>query len=262
MKLSCLQENLARSLALVSRAVPTRSTLPVVNNVLLACEASRLKLSATNLEIAITTWTGAKIEEEGAITVPARLLTEFVNSLGPDRIDMTLNPRNRALKISCQRYEAEIKGIDADEFPPVPKPEDGITTTVEAQALQEAIHQVVFATATDDTRPVLAGVNAIFEGDTLTLAAADGFRLAVRKLPLEKPVERRQECIIPARALSELARIISDDVERVEIILTPGRGQTFFSLGDVELVSRLIEGAFPNYQQIIPVSHKTRLTLD
>ena len=178
MKLSCLQENLSKGLGIVGRAVATRTTLPITNNVLLSTDESRLKLAATNLEMAISHWIGAKVEEEGAITIPAHLLTEFVNSLpAGEKVDMKLV--GKTLELRCARYEARISGIDANDFPPIPKVDEGIKTKVETAALRQSINQVVFAAATEESRPVLTGVDAQFEGNLVTLAAADGFRLAV-----------------------------------------------------------------------------------
>ena len=190
MKLSCLQENLNRGLGIVGRAVATRTTLPITNNVLLATDSGRLKLVATNLEMAISCWIGAKVEEEGAITVPARLLTEFISSLPSEKIDINLS-RMKTLELKCARFEARISGVDAKDFPPIPTVDGGITTKVEVEALSQGINRVVFATATEESRPVLTGVNAQFEGDMLTLAAADGFRLAVYKLPIPVPVSEK-----------------------------------------------------------------------
>ena len=166
MKLSCLQENLNRGLGIVGRAVATRTTLPITNNVLLTTDQSRLKLVATNLEMAISYWTGAKVEEEGTVTVPARLLTEFVNSLPNDRIDINLPAKSKTLGLKCARFEARISGLDAKDFPPIPKVDDGITTRVEVEALRQAISQVAFAAATEESRPVLTGVDAQFENDS------------------------------------------------------------------------------------------------
>ncbi len=179
MKLSCLQENLSRGLGVVGRAVATRTTLPITNNVLLATDQSRLKLGATNLEMAISYWIGAKVEEEGAITVPARLLTEFVNSLPNDKIDISLSLKTKTLELKCARFEARISGIDAKDFPPIPTIDEGITARVEVEALRQGISQVAFAAASEESRPVLTGVDTQFDNDLLTLAAADGFRLAV-----------------------------------------------------------------------------------
>jgi len=260
-KLSCTQENLAKGLATVGRAVATRSPLPVTSNVLIATDDSRLKLAATNLDIAITCWINAKIEEDGAITVPARLVGEFVNSLPNDRIDMKLNERQRSLNLKCGHFEANVKGIDADEFPPIPSVESEGAIAVDPKELRDAIEQVAFAAATDDSRPVLAGVSMVFDGETLTLAAADGFRLAVLEMPLPEAVASRIDIIVPARALTELSRIVGDAEEPLQITVTPNRSQVLFRLPNVQLVSRLIEGTFPNYRQIIPGKHTTRVVV-
>ena len=259
MKLSCLQENFNRGLSIVGRAVATRTTLPITNNVLLAAEEGRLKLVATNLEMAISCWIGAKIEEEGAITVPARLLTEFVSSLPSDTIAINLSPQTKTLGLKCARFEARISGIDAKDFPPIPSVDEGITTSVEVEALRQGINQVVFAAATEESRPVLTGVCTQFEGSTLTLAAADGFRLAVFKLPIAKTVSQKTEVIIPARTLSELNRLMTDQEEAINITLNPNKSQVLFRLKSTELVSQLVQGTFPNYAQLIPKSYNTRV---
>ncbi len=259
MKLSCLQENLSRGLSIVGRAVAARTTLPVTQNVLLAAEQSQLKLAATNLEMAISCWTGAKVEEEGAITIPARLLTEFVNSLPNDRIDMSLS--QRTLELKCSRFEARISGIGAEDFPPIPKVGDGITTKIEVDALKEGISQVVFAAATEESRPVLTGIHTEFEEDRLTLAAADGFRLAVHKTSLLSPVTDKTDIIIPARTLGELNRLLTDQEETVEISINQSKNQALFRLKQIELVTQLIQGTFPNYSQLIPQSYATRAVI-
>ncbi len=262
MKLSCLQENLERGLGIVGRAVATRTTLPITSNVLLAAEQSRLKLVATNLEMAVSCWIGAKVEEEGAITVPARLLTEFVSSLPSDKIDIELSPRTKTLELKCARFEARISGVDAKDFPPIPKIEGGITTRVEVEALRQGINQVVFAAATEESRPVLTGVDAEFDGDLLTLAAADGFRLAVYKLSLSNPVSQKTEVIIPARTLAELNRLMADQEEAVEITVNTSKSQALFRLKGSEMVSQLVQGTFPRYSQLIPQSYDTRAVVD
>jgi len=258
MKLSCLQENLNRGLSVVGRAVATRTTLPITNNVLLATDRSRLKLVATNLEMAISHWIGAKIEEEGAITVPARLLTEFISSLPSEQVNISLSPQTKTLELRCARFEARISGTDAKEFPPIPKVEEGITTKVDVEDFRQGISRVVFAAATEESRPVLTGVDADFDGNLLTLAAADGFRLAVYKLPISSPVKQKTEVIIPARTLAELNRLMADQEEPVEITVNPGKGQAVFRLKNAELVSQLVQGTFPNYAQLIPQSYSTR----
>ncbi|MBA7608730.1 Beta sliding clamp [subsurface metagenome] len=261
MKLSCLQENLDRGLSVVGRAVAARTTLPITNNVLLATDQSRLKLVATNLEMAISCWIGAKIEEEGAITVPARLLTEFISSLPSDKINISLSPKTKTLGLKCARFEARISGVDAKDFPPIPKIDEGITTKVEMEALRQGINQVVFAAATEESRPVLTGVDAQFEGDLLTLAAADGFRLAIYKLPITVPVSEKTEVIIPARTLAELNRLMADEEKTVEITINPNKSQALFRLKNIELVSQLVQGTFPAYNQLIPQSYSTRMVV-
>lgn len=270
MKVSCLQENLAKGLSIVGRAVAGRSTLPVLSNVLIATDNGQLKLSATNLEIGINCWVGAKVEEEGAITVPARLLGDFVNSLPPERIDLELDEDTQSLNMKCAHFESNIKGIDAQEFPLVPtvsKEEEAIK--LDPESLRQMIDQVVFAAATDESRPILTGVLVEFNEEGLTMAAADGFRLSVKSAGLNQnatdalnAIGLSDNLIIPARALMELARIVGDQEQFVEVIVTPARKQILFHLQDVDLVSQLIEGKFPDYRQIIPASYATRTVLD
>ncbi len=262
MKLSCFREKLNHGLNVVGRAAATRTTLPITSNVLLETDQSRLKLSATNLEMAISCWIGAKVEEEGAITVNARLLTEFINSLPNDKVDITLPARSKSLKLKCARFEARISGVDAKDFPPVPTLEGGISTRVEAEAFRKAISQVVFAAAVDESRPVLTGVNAEFEGDSLTLAAADGFRLAVYKMALSEPVKEKIKAIIPARTLGELNRLTSEQDETIAITIDTRKSQILFSLKDIEIVSQLVQGTFPQYAQLIPQSYSSRAVVD
>ncbi len=260
MKLSCLQENLSKGLGIVSRAVATRSTLPITQNVLIATDQSRLKLAATNLEIAISCWLGAKIEEEGSITIPARILTEFINSLPNDKIDIALT--QRTLQLKCARFEARINGLDAQDFPPIPRVADGLATKIEIQALSNGINQVTFAAATEESRPVLTGVQLEFDGDKLAMAAADGFRLAVHDTSLMSAVKNKTSIIVPARALNELGRFLSDQEEPVEITVNQQKSQVLFKLKNIEMVSQLIQGAFPNYSQLIPQSYVTRAVVD
>ncbi len=265
MKISCLQENLSRGLAVVGRAVANRATLPVTQNVLLSIDQSMLKLSATNLEIAITTWVGAMIEEEGSITVPARLLTEFVNSLPNDKIDLVLEQGSGLLEISSGSSKAHINTTDASEFPPIPTVDDGIAAEVDPVIFKLAIARVAFAAATEESRPVLTGVELKLKESTFTMAAADGFRLAVHHGTLPKPVSEEISVIIPARTMNELNRLIGDQMEPVEILMTPAKGQVMFRIrgGDtVEIVSQLLQGTFPNYEQLIPQSYTTRAVMD
>lgn len=262
MKVSCLQENLARGLSIVGRAVATRSTLPVLVNILLATDENRLKLSATNLEIGINCWIGAHVDEDGAITVPARLLADFVNSLPPDRVDMELLVRTQQILLRCARFEAKIKTIDAQEFPLIPTSDEDTTIKVNAALLQKRINQCIFAAAVDESRPILTGVLAQFQDSKLTMVAADGFRLAVTELDLVSPVEQPFSTVIPARALAEVSRIIGEQEEPVAISMTPQHNRILFHMNNVELISQLIEGKFPDYKQIIPTGYQTRVFID
>ncbi len=263
MRLSCLQENLSRGLSIVGRAVATRTTLPITQNVLISTDQSRLKLAATNLEIAISTWIGAQVEEEGSITVPARLLTEFVNSLPPERVDASTSTQPMSLALKCARFEAHINGTGPEDFPPIPTVESGVVGKAESNVLRDAITRVAFAAATEDSRPVLTGIKVEIQGDGFTFAAADGFRLAVYEGKLVEPVSEDLSFIIPARALQEVNRVIgSQEEEVVEFTVTPSKSQALFRLHDVEIVSQLIQGTFPNYAQLIPQSYGTRGVVD
>jgi DNA polymerase-3 subunit beta len=260
-KLSVMQENLARGLAVVSRAVSSRSTLPVLANVLLRTEDAGLKLTATNLEIGITYWVPGKIESDGATTVPARLLTDLVSSLpGAEKVDLELQGTD-TLHLRCGRFATHVKGIDADEFPTVQTAGERPTTRINQKTLKKALEETIFAAASDEARPILTGVLARFEGSRLTLAAADNYRIAVRTIDILDAVEA-VSAVIPARALGELQRILADTDDAVELVLAQARNQVLFHLDGIDLVSRLIDGQFPNYQQVLPASHTSRAEFD
>lgn len=262
MKVSVLQENLAHGLSIVSRAVSPRSTLPVLGNILLATDDGRLRLSATNLELGITCWIGAKIEDEGSTTIPARTFTDLVNTLTDQRVDLELNVRTQKLNVHSGASDTVINCIDAQEFPPMPAADDSEGIAINVTDFKEMIQQVVFAASTDEARPVLTGVMVDVDGSEIKLSAADGFRLSVRKAELSSPAPRAINAIIPARALSELARVAGDGGQTVTMMLPTGRNQAIFRLKDVELVSQLIEGSYPDVQQIIPRSYQTRTVLN
>lgn len=260
MRVTCLQENLAKGLATVSRAVATRSSLPVLTHVLLRTQDGQLRLSATNLEIGITCLIGAKVAEVGAITVPARLLSGLVDALPAGPIEMELDVRTKTLRLQCGQHEAGIKGIDATEFPLMPALDpDQLTIRFAARPLAEMIEQVVFAAAIDETRPVLTGVLARLEPDKLTLVASDGFRLSVRQTPLRETLPIEQEAVVPAQALQELARLAKGRAY-VDMQVSPARNQVFFRMDKVDLVCQLVEGRFPDYQHFVPARCNTSAT--
>jgi DNA polymerase-3 subunit beta len=258
MKVTVLQENLARGLSVVSRAVSPRSTLPVLSNILIATDEGRLRLSATNLELGITCWIAARIDEEGSTTVPARTFADLVNALPGDQVQLSLDVKTQNLHVKGGTSNNDIKCIDAQEFPPLPTPEMDGAVPLNVVDFKEMIQQVAFAASTDEARPVLMGVLMNVDKDNVTMVAADGFRLSVRKAQLSHPAPRPINVIIPARALNELARVASDGEEQIYMVVPKNRGQVLFRVKDVEVVSQLIDGTFPDYQQIIPRSYKSR----
>ncbi len=259
-KLSLMQENLARGLQVVTRAVSTRTTLPVLSNVLLRTEDAGLKLTATNLEIGITCWVPGKIDTDGALTVPAKLLTDLVNSMPPETVTLETDGSS-GLRIHCGRYSAHLRGIDADEFPAIPLAGERPTTRIAQKVLRRALGEVVFAAATDEARPILTGVLTRFNGDRITLAAADNYRIAVKTIDTLNPVEEKA-LVVPAKAYAELARVLTDTDDPVDVVLAPAKNQVLFHADAIDLVTRLVDGQFPNYQQVLPTTHTTKATLD
>lgn len=262
MKVQVLQENLQRGLSIVGRAVATRSTLPITANVLLQTDRGRLKLAATDLDISICAWIGAKIDEEGATTVPSRLIGDFVAQLPPATVSIEVPANGRQLRLECARNDSTINAMDSEDFPRIPELRDGVSLQFDPKALRRAIERVEFAAATDDSRPVLTGVHLRSDGPRLTLAAADGFRLAVSDITLAESPGESVEVIIPSRALRELSRLIGESNEPVEMRINPQRTQVLFAMTDVEMVAQLIQGTFPNYNQLIPAEWNTRVVVN
>ncbi len=263
-KVRCQQDDLQRALSQVARAVASKTALPVLANILLATEEDRLRIAATNLEIGITTFIKASVEEEGRITVDARLLADFVNTLANAPVELAVEPSRSVLSVKSGRDQAGINGIDADDFPVIPSlgdETDGFSASVDPQLLREMINHVEFAAATDDSRPVLAGVLTRFEERKLTLATCDGFRLAIRDGELAESLPERFETIVPARAMREMARLIGDLQEPVQLAITQSRNQLLARIGETEFLSRLIEGMFPDVMQIVPKDTATRVEL-
>ena len=258
MKVTVLQENLARGLGVVGKAVSPRSTLPVLANILIATDEGRLRLSATNLEMGITCWIPARIDEEGSTTVPARTFSDLISTLPSDQVLLKLDTQTQTLNVRGGTSTNDIKCIDSQEFPPLPVPDFDGAVQINSGDFREMIHQVVFAASSDEARPVLMGVLVQVDKDKLTMAAADGFRLSVRRAVLSTPTTVPVSSIVPAQALKELARVATDAEEPIYMVLPKGRGQVVFRVKDVEIVSQLIDGTFPDYQQIIPRSYKSR----
>jgi len=252
MKLSCSREDLVQGLNTVKRAVATRSVLPILSNILLVAEKSGLKLAATNLEIGINCQVPAQVEDEGSTTVPAKSFADLIGVLPPGQIDLELDKNTESLKLKHQKTKASFKGITAEEFPVIPIAEDVIP--IDAGLFQEAIEQVSMAAASDESRPILTGVLMEFEQGGLTLAAADGFRLSVRSVQLDGLTEAGN-IIVPATSLREAARLRITGIDL-------GDNQVVFKGEDGGLASQLIEGNFPDYEQIIPKEFKTNVTID
>ena len=245
MKLRVTQEHLNQALNSVSRVASSRNTLPILANILIKTTNNRLSLSATNLDIAIVHYIGAKIDEEGSITIPAKLTQEFVNNLPSGVIELDLN--DTKLKITTGQYNATINGIVADEFPVMPVIEDGIKWTIASSVFKKSLQQVVFAASNDETRQSLTGIYIHTKNGSLFMAATDSFRLSEKELGKNK---EEISVLVPASAMQDLLRIIGDYDGDVHV--THNNQQILFQVGDIELIARLIEGNYPDYQKLIP----------
>jgi DNA polymerase-3 subunit beta len=257
MKFSCAKQALGQGLSIVNHAVTARSTLPILSHILFATDHGRLKLSATDLEIGINCWVDAEIGEEGSVTLPAKLMTEFVNTLPQGTVELTLQEESHTVHVKGGRSSATIRGMDPEEFPlPASVEEDTTSIRIGANLLKEVIGQVAFAASSDISRPVLTGVLLQASEEKITFAAADSFRLAVRGVPLALSSPPKGQILVPARTMGELARILPEEGE-VQILVTANRSQILFHTEHIDLLSRLIEGTFPNYEHIIPREHTT-----
>ncbi|RTK95194.1 DNA polymerase III subunit beta [Candidatus Saccharibacteria bacterium] len=254
MKLQVTQENLAKALNNVARVANTRGTLPILANVMLKTVGTRLTIAATNLDIAITHYIGSKVGEEGSITVPARLMQDFVTSLPSGVIELKLD--DYKLHITTDQYNSTINGVSAEEFPVMPAISEGKSWTVPVKDLKQALQQVLVAAGTDESRPVLTGVYLHSNDGKLYIASTDSYRLAEKEFMTTK---EDIQLLIPASALQDLLRLLSDQDDSVEI--THDDQQVLFKVGEVELVTRLIEGSYPDYRKLIPTSFASEATL-
>jgi len=262
MKVTCRPAVLGQALQVVSRAISSRTTLPILNNILIETTSEGLALTATNLEIGIRKVVPAEVTMEGSTTAPARLLTDFVSTLPDQDLELSLDGATQSLGLRCARFDTHIKCIEAEEFPPGPRPDEGDRLEVPLDELIKAVEQTQMAASTDEARPVLTGVLVHIEAGNLTLAATDGHRLAVRKLPAQGAGDLEASLIVPARALAELARVLKGEPGRVELIISKARNQIFFKAGNSELTSRLIDGKYPNYAQVIPSKSSTTVRVN
>jgi DNA polymerase-3 subunit beta len=264
MRVLTLQENLNKGLFLVSRLVSSKSQLPVLSNILITTDKGRLKLSATNLETGINYWIGAKIEKEGAISVPAKTLTEFISLLPPEKIQLEVKENN--LRIVSGSYSASLVGLPASEFPVVPSLKEEKTFSFSSEDLLKGISQTIFAASQDEGRPILTGVFFQLKGEDLVLVATDGYRLSFRRMRASKSLKEVKEfqkgLIIPAKVLAEVEKIISNSQQKEKIGLAITSNQIIFVTPEAEIVSRLIEGNFPEFEKIIPEKWTTKIVLE
>jgi len=254
MKLQVTQENFNHALNSVARVADSRGTLPILANVLIKAAKNRLSVAATNLNIGITHFIGAKIESEGDITVPASLLASFISNLPPGVINLEVE--DKKLKISTDQYNSTINGISAEDFPVMPAIEKGQTFSLKASELKKGLQQVVFAASSTDSRPVLSGVYFNSSDNKVFVVATDSSRLAEKTLSSKAP---NIQLLVPASAMNDLLRTLDDEVETVKVIKDDQ--QALFSFGDVELVTRLIDSTYPNYKPLIPTKTETEATL-
>lgn len=257
MELTVTQENLARALSATSRVASSRSQLPILNNILLRTDGHRLMVAATNLEIASTQLIGAKIINEGSITIPARLITEFVANL-PKTTTVSLKANDNKLSVTAEGYSSVVNGQVADEFPELPtiNEKTAISYIIATPTLKQAIGQTILTASNDATRPVLTGVYWHSHDGALFLAATDGYRLSEKKL---LDTKSDVAAIIPTSTLQEVLRTINDDINEVEVLFD--ESQVRFRLNDAEITSRLIDGNFPDYRQLIPASSETEVKI-
>lgn len=265
MKLSILQENLNYGLNVVSRVVSNKAQLPILNNILLTTDKGRLKLSATNLETGINFWLGAKIEKEGAISIPAKIIAEYVACLSSEKINLEI--KENSLWVSDSSSQASFIGLPASEFPIVPTLKEKPEISLKSKELFLAIPQVAFAAAQDEGRPVLTGVLIQNREEGLVLVATDGYRLSLKRLSgfqeIQQIAEFQKGLLIPAKTLIEAEKIINKGEEKtLSLTITPENNQIIFSTPEVEIISRLIEGKFPDFAKIIPQKKTTKVVVD
>jgi DNA polymerase III subunit beta len=253
MKIICTQENLKTGLLTVGRIISSSNSLPILNNILIKTENGVLTLSSTNLEIAITTHVRCKIEEEGELTVLSKTITDLVNNL-PNK-NIILQTQNGQVDVETENYHTSIKTLPAEEFPLIPQVEDNQALTFDAQELKTAIDQVVFSASTNQTQPEISGVLFAIDGNTLKVVATDRYRLAEKKLTMQKNTSLRLEVIVPQKTVIELSRIIGSQKGSVEVVFN--ETQISLCFNETQIISRLVDGQYPDYKQIIPTSLNT-----
>lgn len=264
MHIICLQENLKQALNIAERIIGRSLTLPILNNILLSTEKNKLKIASTNLEIGINCWVSGKIQEKGGITVPAKLINEFVNNLPNNKVELKI--KNQQLELKCEKFKANIKGLAMDDFPIIPKIENKVLVKIKGSVLKNSFAQVVGMASLSESRPGISGIYVKFDKSLIKIAATDGFRLAEKNIETGKSV-KEQSVIIPQRTIQEVIRILGEKNQPVnnqenEIEIVLSGNQILFDLGSTQVVSRLIEDQYPNYQQIIPDNSQTQVVIN
>jgi DNA polymerase III subunit beta len=267
MKLICTQENFKKAIYSTERVIGKQATLPILENILLETEKGMLKVSATNLEIGVFLSIGAKIEKDGKITVPARLISSFINNL-PSGENIQIEAEDQLLKISSGNYKANIKGLSAQDFPIIPEMEGDFLFSFSGQELKDAIPKLLTCVSIDGTRPELSGINVVLGENKVSLAATDSFRLLEYEAGIKKEnsdnysifIAKTSSLIVPASTFAEVSRAINPETEQIKVSVE--ENQIFFQIDSTRVVSRLINGKYPEYKQIIPKEFSTQAIID
>ncbi len=259
MKIVCLQENLKKSLNITQNIIGKNLTLPILNNLLLKTEKGRLKISSTNLEIGINTWASGKIEKEGEITCPAKILSNFINNLPNKKIELEV--KGNILNIKCENYRASLNCLSADDFPIIPQTKQSVILKVDSTLFRGAISQVMGLSSLSESRPEITGIFIKINKKDIKMAATDSFRLGEKVVfDIEKKDESVYSLIIPQRTAQELVRILNEESGQLSVVAD--NNQVFFDLSDTQIISRLIDGQYPDYQQIIPKNFNITAIVD
>lgn len=262
MEIICLQENLKRGINIIQNIIGKNLTLPILNNILLSAEKKQLKLISTDLEIAITHWTSGKVKKEGEITIPAKLFNDLINNFPNKKIEIKTY-KNNLLQIKCENFKSNIKGLDFKEFPIIPKIKSKSVVKIDSYKLKQALNQVVNFTSLSDIRPEISGILISFNSGNIKLTATDSFRLAEKTISLKNNKNfPKKTIIIPLKTAQELIRILSDQNKEEVVEIFIEQNQILFQIPDTQIISRLIEGTYPNYEQLISKQFETNLILN
>jgi DNA polymerase III subunit beta len=258
-KIEVAQADLARGLGVVARAVSTRSNLPVLANVLTQAEKDGLRLTTTNLAVGLVAWIPARVAKTGETTIPAAMFADLVDSLSDGSQIGLETDASWTTKLQSGGFKASLKGLDPEDFPAMKTLEGEALTRLKQADLRRGLAETVHAASSDNTRGILTGVLCEFDGSTLTLAATDNYRVAASRVPIES-VEPKVEVVIPAIALGELERVLTGDDE-VTVVLAKGRNEIMFSIPGIDVVCRLLSGAFVPFRRAIPETASTTVTV-